>query len=189
MTPINSRKSEFQVQDFFIHRWSPKSFSNETINENDLWAILEAAHWAPSCFNEQPWRFYVAKSNEMKANFVAFLSESNREWARTAPVLIAIVSKLTFSKNDKPNRWNAFDSGTAWGYMTMEAYQRGYATHAMGGFNKEQAKEVLGLTDDYQVQAIVAVGRYAPQDSIPQEERKLESISTRKPATEVTFLL
>lgn len=189
MTPINSRKSEFQVQNFFINRWSPKSFSVEPINEQDLWAILEAAHWAPSCFNEQPWRFYVAKSDEMKANFVAFLAEGNRNWAQNAPVLVAIVSKLTFSRNDKPNRWNAFDSGTAWGYMTMEAYQRGYVTHAMGGFNKEQAKNVLCLTEDYQVQAIVAVGKYAIQDSIPEEERKQETISTRKPTSEVTFIL
>ncbi|OEF95870.1 nitroreductase family protein [Desulfuribacillus alkaliarsenatis] len=179
------RFSKYNVDSFFLERWSPRAFSNNAVDDNDLLAILEAAHWAPSCFNEQPWRFYVARSDSKRAQFLSFLTESNQVWAKNAPILIAIVSKLTFSHNNKPNRWNGFDAGTAWGYLTMEAYKRGYITHAMGGFKKDIAARELHLTEDYQVQAIVALGKHGDPSLLSTDLQKREIISSRKTLEEV----
>ena len=183
------RKSEYAIDPFFINRWSPRAFSAEPINDTDLLAIIEAAHWAPSCFNEQPWFFHIAKTLDARQLFLNFLTESNRIWAKNAPVLIALASEKLFSKNAKQNRWHSFDCGTAWGFLAMEAKRRGYITHAMGGFNQQLASQTLKLSQNQQVETVIALGRHGDPSILPEDLQEREVPSLRKPLPEIMNIL
>lgn len=137
----------------FLKRFSPKHFSDRPVREEDLLALIEAAMTAPSCFNEQPWRFVLGE----KEDFLAVLTQKNAEFASGAPLLILVCSTQTFSRNRKPNRWHGFDSGTAMGYLILEALRRDLYVHPMGGFNVTKAKERFGLMG-LEPHAVLAVG-------------------------------
>lgn len=188
MYDITIRKSEHAIDPFFINRWSPRAFSTESIDDADLAAIIEAAHWAPSCFNEQPWFFHIAKSTEAKQLFTNFLTESNQVWAKNAPILIALISEKLFSKNSKENRWHSFDCGTAWGFLSMEANRRGYITHAMGGFNQHLASQTLNLSQDQRVETIIALGRHGDPALLPKSLQEREIPSLRKSLSEIMLI-
>lgn len=166
-------------------RWSPRAFSNERINDEDIMGILEAARYAPSCFNEQPWRFIVAKSDESLKKMRNILAESNQVWANNAPVLILILAKKNFDFNGKENYWHMFDAGTSWGYMSLEAQRRGLITHAMGGFSKQKAKEVFNIGDEYSIIAVVAVGKLGDKEKLPEDIEKREVPGNRKSIQEL----
>lgn len=147
------RRSRFGIDEAFLRRFSPRSFTDKPIKEEDLFALFEAAGTAPSCWNEQPWRFVRGE----KEDFLAVLSEKNAAWAASAPVLLLVCSTLAFSRNGKPNRWHAYDSGTAMGYLILEALRRGIYVHPMGGFSVERAVETFGL-EGMEVHAVLAIG-------------------------------
>ena len=147
--------------------------------------ILEATRYAPSCFNEQPWRFVVAKSDEGLKKMRSILVESNQVWANNALVLILILSKKDFGFNDKENYWHMFDAGTSWGYMSLEAQRRGLITHAMGGFSKQKTKEVLNIGDKYSIIAVVAVGKLGDKEKLPEDIKKHEVPGNRKSIQEL----
>lgn len=161
------RVPEFEVDAIFLNRWSPRAFSSEPIDDETLMCVFETAKWAPSSYNEQPWRFILARTENDRAVFVDFLMEANQAWAKAAPVLILIVSKKTFSRNGNPNCVNQFDAGTAWGYMALGATQNNLITHGMAGFDADKAREVLGIPDDFDILAVIALGKRAgaaPED-------------------------
>lgn len=166
-------------------RWSPRAFSTEKIAREEIEALLEAASYAPSCFNEQPWRFLVADEENTLKKLRSALTPSNQNWANSAPVLLLIVSKKTFSSGGKDNYWHMFDAGTAWGFLSLEAQKRGLCTHAMGGFNRTIVKELFKLPDDLTVITVVAVGRYGDKNSLPAELLERETPGTRKPVSEL----
>ena len=147
------RSSRFGIDDAFLKRFSPTRFLDRPVREEDLSALLEAAGTAPSCFNEQPWRFVRGE----KEDFLAVLTEKNAAWASSAPVLMLVCSTLTFSRNGKPNRWHAYDSGTAMGYLILEALRRGLYVHPMGGFDIDEANERFGLMG-LEPHAVLAMG-------------------------------
>jgi len=155
------RVPEFEVDPIFLNRWSPRAFLPEPIPEETLMRVFETAKWAPSSYNEQPWRFILARTETDRAVFVDFLMEANQAWAKAAPVLILIVSKKTFSRNGNPNSVNQFDAGTAWGYMALGATQNNLITHGMAGFDAEKAREVLGVPGDFDILAVIALGKRA----------------------------
>jgi nitroreductase len=162
-------------------RWSPRAFSDEKINDEDIMGILEAARYAPSCYNEQPWRFIVAKDKEKLEKMNEILFDGNKVWASKAPALILVLSKKTFERNGKDNYWHTFDAGTAWGYLSLEAQKRGLITHAMGGFNKNKAKEIYNISDDYSIITVIAVGKYGNKEDLPDNIKAMEKPSIRKP--------
>ena len=147
------RRSRFGIDEAFLRRFSPRSFTDKPIKEEDLLALFEAAGTAPSCWNEQPWRFVRGE----KEDFHSILSEKNAAWADAAPVLLLICSTLTFSHNGKPNRWHAYDSGTAMGFLILEALRRGIYAHPMAGYSKEKAVERFGL-EGMETHAVLALG-------------------------------
>ncbi|WP_345984679.1 nitroreductase family protein [Sulfurimonas sp. HSL-1656] len=147
------RSTEYGIDDLFLKRFSPKQFVKKPLGEKDLCAVLEAAMTAPSCFNEQPWRFVLGE----KEDFLEILSTKNAEWATSASMLMLLCSTQTFAYNRKPNRWHAFDSGTAMAFLIFEAYKRGIAVHPMGGFSTERAKEHFGLMG-LEPHAVLALG-------------------------------
>ena len=180
------RKFSYEISEDIKQRWSPRAFSSEDVSKTDIMALLEAAHYAPSCYNEQPWRFIIAASKDQLAIMRSLLYEANQLWANKAPILIAIVAKDIFS-NGKPNCWSAFDAGAAWGYLSLEAHRRGLITHAMGGFSREKSRELLGIPAEHSIISIVAVGKMGNMSELPQELREKEQPALRRDLEEVVF--
>ena len=171
MTTSNGRTADHPIAVLFLDRWSPRSFTGEPISDADLFTILEAARWAPSSSNLQPWRFLYAKRDSADwPRFLDPLSPGNKSWAADTAVLIAIVSKRTRQPKDGPavaNYTHSFDAGAAWACLALQASLLGWAAHAMGGFDVPRAIVDLGIPDDYRIECIVAIGRYAPDAETP----------------------
>jgi len=140
------RKTAHGVDDRFLNRWSPRAMSGEAIEKETLLGLFEAARWAPSSNNNQPWRFlYARRDTKLWPLFFDLLAEGNRIWAIRAAVLIVIISKTTFDFNDKPSRTHSFDAGAAWENLALQGALRGLVVHAMQGFDYDQAKETLRI--------------------------------------------
>lgn len=179
------RKIKYDIMKEIKERWSPRAFSDVKISRDDIYAIIEAAGLAPSCFNEQPWRFIIADNPESLEKMHGILTSSNREWASRAPVLILLLSYKKFADDGSNNRWNMFDTGTAWGFMSLEAKRRGLITHAMGGFSQKKAREIYDISEDYDVMAVVAVGRMGDINVLSPERQKKEFPQPRKSIEEI----
>jgi len=147
------------VLPIFHERWSPRSFSDREVSNEALARAFEAARWAASSFNEQPWRFLVGRrSSETYKNIFEALGEFNQKWARTAPVLILGVARDTFTHNGAPNRFAFYDLGAAASYMTLQAASLGLFTHQMAGFDQDKARELLAIPAGYLIGSVIALG-------------------------------
>ncbi len=164
MTTSNGRTADHPIDRLFLDRWSPRSFTGEQISDADLFTILEAARWAPSSSNLQPWRFLYAKRDSADwARFLDPISPGNKPWVAETAVLVAIVSKRTRQPKDGPpvaSYSHSFDTGAAWACLALQASLLGWATHAMGGFDVPRAIADLAIPDDYRIECMVAIGRY-----------------------------
>ena len=166
MTTSNGRTADHPIASIFLDRWSPRAFTGEPISDADLALLFEAARWAPSSSNQQPWRFLYAKRDTPSwALFFDPIVDGNKGWAAGASALIAIVSKrMIAAKGDRPERENynhSFDTGAAWAYLALQASLSGWVAHAMGGFDVPRAIKDLGIPDDYRIECMLAIGRYA----------------------------
>jgi nitroreductase len=171
-----------KLEKLFIDRRSPRAFLPDKVSHEDLMTLFEAARWSPSCFNEQPWHFLYAVSDADLARFRSVLNEKNRVWASNAPVLIIAFSRARFQRNQKPNRWADFDTGSAWMALTLQANQLELHCHAMGGFDQDRAYEVTHVDrDQYNAICVIAVGRRGDADMLPEDLREREAPSDRKP--------
>lgn len=179
-----NRKAQYPVNPLFLNRWSPRSFSNQQVSDEDLHTILEAAHWAPSSYNDQPWRFIVAKNEEQLRVFHEFLGEFNRQWATKAPVLVLLASAKSRPNGD-PNGAHTFDTGTAWGFLALQAKLLGIITHAIGGFDREKARSLLQVPDELELHAVIAIGYQGLKDNLPEALRERETPNNRRPLNEL----
>lgn len=185
---MKNRKFDYEVLDEIQKHWSPRAFdSHRVVPEEDLMAILEAARYAPSCFNEQPWRYIVAKTPEDRDKLAGVLSASNKIWASKAPVLLFIISKQNFAKNNKPNRCHQFDAGTSWAFLLLEAQRRGIITHAMSGFSMELARSTYAIPDEYTIICAVAVGYYGNIEDLDADLQAREHPNTRLSTEEILY--
>ena len=185
------RKSESQkVDPLFLERWSPRAFESTPIPSEDRNCLFEAARWAPSCYNEQPWHFVYAKNAVGKEKILHTLVDANRVWAARAPLLIIVFCRKNFVKTQKPNDWAAFDAGSAWMSFALQALKLGYHTHAMAGFSKEKAYHATGLSKEkYYPMAVIAVGKKGKKSLLPDPLQKAEYPNQRKKAEEFTQAL
>lgn len=177
----NNRVAAHDIDPIYLKRWSPRSFSDKDVEQSTLNSLFEAARWAPSAANIQPWQFIYAKSQEDRELFLTFIKDGNTSWCKHAPVLIAAASKSNWPKSDDKNPTHAFDTGAAWGYLALEAARKGLFAHAMGGFDREKAKKTLELPNEYQVHAIIAVGYQGQKETLDEKNHKREMPSNRKP--------
>ncbi|GAA0589067.1 nitroreductase family protein [Virgibacillus siamensis] len=173
------RAAAHDIDPIYINRWSPRSFLNKEVPEDVLQSVFEAARWAPSAANIQPWRFIIARKPEDRGRFHSFIYDGNVAWCEKAPVLAAVVSKTDAEFTGGHNPSHGFDTGAAWGYLALEAARKGLSTHAMGGFDKEKAKAVLGIPDNYVVHAIVAIGYQGDKAALQEQFRDREKPSDR----------
>ena len=179
--------SDFPVHELIRERWSPRAFADKPVPRDVLRSIFEAARWAPSSNNEQPWAYIVA-SRDDKASFEKMLSvlvEFNANWAKTAAVLALAVAELAFAKNNVPNRNAQYDTGAATALLSVEATARGLAVHQMAGFDPEKARHVFGIPAGWEAIAAIAIGYPGDPASLPQPLKDREMAPrTRKPINE-----
>lgn len=176
------RLPDHAVDPQFPDRWSPRAFSPEPVSRATLDSLFEAARWAPSCYNEQPWLFLCAHEQPALDLFRRILLDGNRIWADRAPVLCYLFARRAFSRNDKPNRWAAFDCGAAWMSLALQARKRGLHAHAMAGFRREEAHTELGVSPaEYDVMCAIAIGRYGDPSALPAEVAAREKPTDRRP--------
>jgi nitroreductase len=180
------RKSDSKNLDsMFLQRWSPRAFSSEAISDENLNTLFEAARWSPSCFNEQPWHYVYAKSEDDLTRFQSILVDANKTWASHAPVLVIAFSKKQFAHNNNPNRWADFDSGAAWMALTLQANKLGLHCHGMGGFDQDKAYEVTNVdAGKYNAICVIAIGKMTSPESLSLDLQENESPSDRKPVAE-----
>lgn len=182
----NTRKADFPVDAQFTERWSPRAYTGEVIAESDIMSMLEAARWAPSSNNAQPWRFaIVMRIDPQWDSLFATLNPNNQAWASKAGALVAIASYQLATKAGSadlvPNAMHAFDTGAAWAYMAMQAHLNGFALHGIGGFNKEAGAKVLNLPADHTLQMLATVGKRGDAATLPDALREREAPNARKP--------
>lgn len=182
------RKPEYPVEDLILTRWSPRAFSEQEVSDQKLMSVFEAARWAPSSFNGQPWRFFYARRGSKHWDEVVHLmGDFNQKWAGKAAVLLIIFSRKTFEHNDKPSRTHAFDCGAGWENLCLQARANGLITHGMAGFDYDRAHRFLGLSSTYEVHAMAALGYPGNPEDLPESMREREVPSDRKPLSERIF--
>ena len=178
---------EFPVHDLIKNRWSPRAFGDKPVPKEVLQSLFEAARWAPSSNNEQPWAFIVATKDDQK-NFeksLGALVEFNAGWARKAPVLVIAVAELAFAKNNAPNRNAQYDVGAASLQLSIEATARGLFVHQMAGFDPETAKEAYNIPQGWEPIAAMAIGYPGDASSLPEPYLTREKAPrSRKPIRE-----
>lgn len=188
----NGRVADHPIAEFFTGRWSPRAFAADSISEPELLGLLEAARWAPSGLNVQPWRFVYSFRGEGDFDaVVSSLWEGNQIWAKNAAALITIAAKTTLippgSDKEVPNPAFGFDAGAAWGYFAIQAHLNGWATHAMGGFDPAKAAEAIALPEGYALQAIIAIGKKGNAAGLPEQLRQRELPNGRRPVKDSVF--
>ncbi|BDC34235.1 nitroreductase [Candidatus Dependentiae bacterium Noda2021] len=182
------RSSEYPILDVFLARRSSRALSPEPLTNEELMALFEAARWAQSSYNNQPWRFIYSKNNSNTwKSFLDLLVDANKEWAKNAYALIIVASKNNFDYNNKPSRTHSFDTGAACQNMALEGAQRGIVVHGMEGFDYERARSLAHIPSDYTIEAMFAVGKLADLDELPESLRVREKPSDRKKLDEFVF--
>ncbi|MCW8908867.1 MAG: nitroreductase family protein [Sedimenticola sp.] len=186
------REPGHPVDPIFIQRWSPRAFQPTTLPREHLQTILEAARWAPSAYNIQPWRFiYSLRGDEHWSVFLDLLDPFNRDWACNASALVFIVSDTLVPSPDgtaeRPSQTHSFDTGAAWAQLALQATALGYQAHAMAGILFQEATRRLSIPERYQVQIAVAIGSQASPATLPGALRERERPSSRLPLETISF--
>lgn len=183
-------QTDYPIVEVLKRRWSPRAFSDQMIEPEKLRSLFEAARWAPSSFNEQPWFFILATKQEPEehAGLLGCLVEGNQQWARQAPVLMVSVAKLNFDRTGKPNRHAFYDLGMAVGNLMVQATALDLFVHQMAGFSAEKVAEIYGVPDAFAPVAAIALGYGTDVDDLPEPAREAESKPrSRKPIQSFVF--
>lgn len=183
---LQYRESQYPIHPLFLSRWSPRSFTGEPIDDMTLQSLFEAARWAPSGNNSQPWRFiYAHQGTEAWQRLLLLANEGNQRWAKEASVLALLVSKTSHvRKGDTvatPLRNHSFDTGAAWAYLALQATYTGLITHAIGGFDRDRARVEFIIPEDFHIEILIAIGKQGEPGALPEDIRLRETPTTRKP--------
>jgi nitroreductase len=179
--------TDYPVHELVQKRWSPRAFSGQDVPKEILQSLFEAARWAPSSNNEQPWAFLVATKDDSEtfAKALSTLVEFNQAWAKHAPVLVIAVSEMAFAKNGTPNRNAFYDTGAAVAHLTAEATSRGLFVHQMAGFDPKKAKELFEIPEGWEPIAAFTIGYAGDPHSLSDVLRERElAPRTRKPISD-----
>jgi len=184
----SKRETEYPVDDLIVGRWSPRSMSGEELSDEELLPLLEAAKWAASSYNEQPWRFVIAKRNTPQWEpMFGTLVEMNQAWAKNAAALILVTSNNNSTHNGKPYSTHSLAAGAATANLETEGAARDLVVHGMEGFDHDKIRALLKIPDDVTVEAMYAVGKHGKKENMPEQMQKMESPSGRKPLKELVF--
>ena len=188
--PTRTATTDHPVHELIAARWSPYSFDGRRVAPEDLRSLFEAARWAPSSYNAQPWS-YVAATKDEPEEFERLLSclvEGNQVWAQSAPVLALGVTSLRFSHNGQPNKAALHDLGLASAHLSFEATARGLSVHQMIGILPDRARDLYAIPDGFEAVTGLAIGYAGPSESLPEKLRARDTAPrTRKPLAEFVF--
>ena len=179
-----------EIIDVIAARWSPRAFADRPVEPEKLRQLFEAARWAASSYNEQPWRYIVATKDDPEAyeRLLHGLNEYNQQWAKTAPVLMLGLYKTTFSRNGKPNRCASHDLGAASAQLTAQATALDLYVHQMAGINMDVIRETYNVPDDFEPMAALAVGYLGDPSVLPDKLARREgSERSRRSLSETVF--
>lgn len=182
--------ARIEIHPLLEARHSPRTFADRDLTDDTVERLFEAARWSPSCFNEQPWAFVIATRDqeESYAQLLSLLVERNQAWARGASLLVIAVAREHFQRNGKPNAYAWYDVGQALAHLTVQAQSEGIAVHQMAGFDRDRAREVLGIPEGWVATSAAAVGYYADPGDLPEEEAaRLRGGRSRKARAELLF--
>ncbi|MDX5333161.1 MAG: nitroreductase family protein [Gammaproteobacteria bacterium] len=187
-----NRTPDHPIDSIFLERWSPRSFDASCIPHGDLMTILEAARWAPSAYNIQPWRFIFAlREDACWPGYLSLLDPFNAAWAKHASALVFLASDSLMPADEngvrKPSPCHTFDTGSAWAHLALQATALGYHTHAMAGIHVDRAAAALALPAHFQIQVAIAIGRQASANTLPEGLRQREQPSDRRPLGKSVF--
>jgi nitroreductase len=175
------RHADHEILPLILHRTSSRAMTGEPLEQDVLLSLFEAARWAPSSYNNQPWRFiYARRDTPFFPQFVDLLVDFNRQWAPRAAVLGVIIARTTFEYNGTFSVTHAFDTGAAWENLCLEGSRRSLVVHGMEGFDYQKARSVLHIPHEYAVLAMFAIGKRAAKETLPPALQKKESPSQRK---------
>ena len=182
---LSQRKPAYSIDKFFADRWSPRALLPDPMPEEDFLAIMEAARWAPSSYNNQPWRFLYSRNGSPSwETFLKLLVEPNQAWCKHASILLVVISNTKFDHNGKNCPTHSFDAGAAWQNLALQAWLKGYAAHGMQGFDYARAAKELEVPSDFKVEAMIALGKVGPKEALPKELQEREAPSDRRPVAE-----
>ncbi|WEK02295.1 MAG: nitroreductase family protein [Candidatus Sphingomonas phytovorans] len=186
MQPGAPRSTDHDIDPIFTQRWSPRSFDGSKVDDRELHVLFEAARWAPSSYNRQPWRFvYAHRDSAEWATFLGLLKPFNAAWAAGASVILFVLSdrmiQLPGRESPEVSRSHSFDAGAAWACLALQATRIGLSTHGLAGVDFERAQTELGVPDDFHIEAAIVVGRRAERDLLPEPLRARETPSGRNP--------
>jgi len=175
------RSAEHPIQPLLLDRWSPRAMTGESISPDELMRLFEAARWAPSSFNSQPWRaLYARRDTEHWPVFLGLFVDGNKAWAQNAAALVVFISRRTFEYNDEPSVSHSYDCGAAWENFALQGFSQGFVVHGMEGFDYDRARIELKIPDQFQVEAMAAVGKPGAKETLPEMLRKAEGPNERR---------
>lgn len=183
-----ARNVKLPVEKLIWTRWSPRCMSGEPLTETELATLFEAARWAPSSYNNQPWRFLFTKPGSSDwALFFEPLIPFNQSWVAKASILMVAVSAKLFTHNNKPARTHSFDTGAAWMALALQGWSMGLVVHGMEGFDEEKIRRNLEIPEDHQIEAMIAVGKPGDLASMTPELKEREIASSREPTSSFAY--
>ncbi len=187
MKTINNRTTKYPIEDMFLERYSPRAMSGESISKDELMTLFDAARFAPSSMNAQPWRFiYAMNKTPDFEKFLSFLMDGNKIWCTKASALVVVISKKNFD-NGSPSVTHSFDTGSAWENLALQALKMNLVSHGMSGIHYDLIKEKLAIPDDYAVEMMIAIGKHGKIKDLPEPLRARETPNDRKPLEEIIF--
>lgn len=176
------RVADHAIDSLFLDRWSPRAMTGEPIAQEELLTLFEAARWAPSSYNYQPWRFLFARRDtEHWQTFFDLMGEFNQSWTKTAAVLVVFISRTHFDFNGEPAPTHSFDTGAAWENLALQGGLKGLVVHGMQGFDYERARIALNVPEGFQVEAMCAIGKPAEPGTLSEDLQAKEAPSDRRP--------
>jgi nitroreductase len=185
-----TRNTEHPIDPLFTRRWSPRAFSGEDIPEATLLSFFEAARWAPSAFNAQPWRFIYGRNGTPGWQAILdSLGEFNRAWALRSSALVLVLSNTRWLPAGKtepePLRSHSFDTGAAWASLAFQATISGWHAHGIGGFDRDKARAAFAVPDDHAIEAVVAIGRQGDKSLLSESLQAREAPNQRVPLAQL----
>ncbi|NKF21728.1 nitroreductase family protein [Solimonas marina] len=191
-TTANHRSADHPIDLVFLERWSPRAFAPDAITQDELMTLFEAARWAPSSYNSQPWRFvYARRDTPHWARLLGVLNEFNQSWAQHAAAIAVIASKKTMAlpgKSDEvPSHSHSFDAGAAWASLALQAAKLGWQAHGMVGIDFARAASELKIPDSYRIEAAFAIGKPGDKSQLPEALQARETPSPREPLAKTVF--
>ena len=182
------RKADYAIEPLLIDRWSPRAMSGEEISREELMRLFEAARWAPSSFNTQQWRaLYALRGAAHWQTFYDLLVDANKAWAKNAAALVVFISRKTFDHNDEPSVTHSYDCGAAWENFALQGFHQSLVVHGMQGFDYDRARKELKIPDEFQIEAMAAVGKPGSKEVLPEKLQARESPNDRRKVSGSVF--